>query len=310
MMADPMKRRIANAVPALLAAGLLGGCAAFQLSRGPEATSGPLRELMEAMFGYESATAARLIVALEFAFAAAVLAIRGRVAAICVAALVGFVALAGVSAAIRQGGLLPPAIALGAAVFVVLVAARIAPPQAAPGLRRGLSPGWRTVVGVAAGTVAANLTAAVDFPAQAPVSDAEAKARAMSIDLDLKPYIGKPITESPIGTYLPRLTERIGTQSAFIVFYNPNCDACHSLFESYFSNPRPELVFAVEIPPAEGAVVLHDGHLGEIQCPQCEFDMLAPGPLWLVAPPMTVKVEGGVITCVADRFGGDCLNPQ
>lgn len=305
-----MKNRLINAAPSVLAAALLLGCAWFQFSRGPEATSVPLRELMEALFGYDAVVAARLIVALELALAAAVLVIQGRIAPMACAGLVGFVALAGVSAALRQGGIAPPAIALFCAIAVIALAARLKPAALDAPRRRGLSPGWRTVVGLAAGTLAANLTAEVEFKPQVAISEAEAKARAMSIDLDLKPYIGKALSESPVGTYLPRLVERIGSQATFIVFYNPNCDACHSLFESYFSNPRPELVIAVEIPPAEGAVILHDGHLGEIQCPQCEFETLAPGPLWLIAPPMTVKVEAGVITCVADRFGGDCLNPQ
>jgi len=305
-----MKTRLIHAAPSVLAAALLLGCAWFQLSRGPEATSVPLRELMEALFGYDATVAARLIVALELALAAAVLVIQGRIAPMACAGLVGFVALAGVSAAARQGGIAPPAAALVCAIAVITLAARLNAAAVDTPRRRGLSPGWRTVVGLAVGTLAANLTAAVEFRPQIAISEAEQKARAISIDLDLKPYIGKSLADSPVGTYLPRLVERIGDQATFIVFYNPNCDACHSLFESYFSNPRPELVIAVEIPPAEGAVILHDGHLGEIQCPQCEFDTLAPGPLWLIAPPMTVKVEAGVITCVADRFGGDCLNPQ
>ena len=72
-----------------------------------------------------------------------------------------------------------------------------------------------------------------------------------------------------------------------------------------------ERVVAIEIPLADNATSAAAAEYhGPIECPSCEFDMLPPGPLWLVAPPMTVKVERGVVTCVADRFGGDCVNPQ
>ena len=192
---------------------------------------------------------------------------------------------------------------------IVLAAKLPAQPRRADA-RRGLSPAWSALAAIAAGTAASHLSARADFRSDHTISAAEAKAHAMSIDLDMKGYIGKRMSESPLGTYLPTVVERIGNQTAFIVFYNPFCDACHTIFESDFSAPRLEMVFAIEVPPVKDAIIISQEDLGPIDCPQCVFDTLPPGPLWLVTPPMTVKVEQGVITCVADRFGGDCVNEK
>jgi hypothetical protein len=290
----------------------LAGAAMAQLRLGAESTPAPVRELIALGFGYETETSARLIVAAEFALAASVALVGRSVLTVGVAVLAAFVSLACLSAGFRNGSVWVPTIALGGFVGLALLAARGARDSAegaAVRSRRGLSPAWSLIGAIAIATLVARVGATTDFHRESE-TEAAAKARAMSIDLDMKPFVGTALSESPIGTYMPSLAARVGQETAFIVFYNPNCDACHNLFEASFAEPRMELVFAVEIPPPPGAVIAaHDG-LGPIQCPGCSFESLPPGPIWLVAPPMTVKVERGVITCVADRFGGDCINPQ
>ena len=292
-----------------LVALLFASAIVVQWRAGADATPAPIRESMAFLFGIESPDSARLIVALEIAIAAAVLVAGTRVLAVAATIGFAFVSLACVSAAFRQGGLLLPMLGLAASATLLAVAARARRTPAAGTTRHGLSPAWPALAAMVAGTAAANLASGLSFRTD-PVSEAEAKAKAMSIDLDMRPYIGKPLSESPIGTYLPSVVARVGAETAFIVFYNPHCDACHNLFEASFGEPRSELVVAVEIPPPKDAVIAAHDELGPITCVQCEFESLPPGPVWLVAPPMTVKVVNGVITCVADRFGGDCINPQ
>jgi len=305
-----MKRVILHPRLASLAVALLlAGIAVAQLRMGEGSTPLPLRELGAWLLGFEGPVAARIIVGAELALAAAIAVTGARPLAVAGAAAVAFVSLACLSAAIRQGGALLPALALAGSIALAGLAWRSTRSQAVH-VRRGLSPAWTALLAIATATAAGQLASSVAFAAPRASEDSANKARAMSIDLDMKPFIGTPLAESPLATYLPMVAARIGMETAFVVFYNPACDACHTLFEAHFAEPRMELVFAVEIPLAEGAVSAAHGHIEPIQCASCSLETLPPGPLWLVAPPMTVKVERGVITCVADRFGGDCFNPQ
>ena len=291
----------------LMVAGMLAAVGFAQLRMGVQSVPAPLVELSVFLFEWSPEAAARTVVALELALAAAVAVAGTRWLAIASLVAMAFVSLACVSAGLRTGAWLTPAVVLGGTGAALWFSSRAVDARLA--LRRGLSPAWTALLAIAAATVAARFSAGMAF--QVPQqSEAEKKARANAIDLDLKPYIGRAVADTPIATYLPRIAAEIGQMTTFIVFYNPHCDACHNLFEAYFSQPRLERVIAVEIPPAADAILVDVDHHGPIECPACEFEALAPGPLWLVAPPMTVKIESGVITCVADRFGGDCLNPQ
>jgi len=304
-----MRMRLDPRITSVPVAALLAGIAIAQLQLGEGATPQPLREVCAWLFGHDASTASRLIVGAEFAVAAAVLVVGSRVLAVAAAGAVAFVSLAALSAALRDGSAFLPGLALLGSIALAILAAR-SERHHEGARRRGLSPAWSALLAIATATAAGSLASSATFATPRASSDAEAKARAMSIDLDLKPYIGTPVSDSPLATYMPSMVHRIGLETAFVVFYNPACDACHTLFDAHFAEPRLELVFAVEIPLAAGAVSAAHDHHGPIECPGCSMETLPPGPLWLIAPPMTVKVERGIITCVADRFGGDCLNPQ
>ncbi|MFM1803226.1 MAG: hypothetical protein RL136_105 [Planctomycetota bacterium] len=303
-----LKQRLAS----LPAAALLAGCAYYQLRHGPESTPAPLRAILAAFFGHDDEVAARLVVGAELAFAAVLLVVPTRIMTVSATVAAGFTALACVSAGLQDGlrAMLPSIMILVFAVVATALAVRFGrsegPSQGVN--RRGVSSAWTALAAIAVATTVGRMASGMQFAP--PPEDPSTKSRVPAIDLDMKPYQGSPLAESPIGSYLPQVVARIGTESAFIVFYNPHCDACHTLFETNFAAPRSELVFAIEIPPPPGAVIAAHDELGPIECPTCEFDMLAPGTLWLVAPPMTVKVERGIITCVADRFGGDCLQAE
>lgn len=293
---------------ALLVSMLYAAAAGHQLWHGAETVPQPVLELLLSLYGLDGASAARLVVAFEIGIGTAVLLAGSRLISLTASVGFAFVALSCASAAIRNGGLWIPLISLAAVSAVVALLAKSDPARMArERVRRGLSPAWTVLIALAAATASSNLTSGVGFRTDA-VSDAEAKARARSIDLDLKPFVGRALEDTPIASYLPALVAKLGKDTAFIVFYNPHCDACHTLFDANFGGPRAERVIAVEIPPPDDALIVAHDELGPINCPQCEHESLAPGPLWLVAPPMTVKVENGVIVCVADRFGGDCIN--
>lgn len=302
-----MKRFTAPRFLCLLVALIYAACGGYQLWAGTESTPEPMRQLLAFLFGFDMEVSARLIVALEFALAAGIAAAGTRIVSMAGGVTLAFIALASVSAGLRQGAVVAPAMAMLFSIGTLVLAAKLPAQPRRADARRGLSPAWSALAAIAAGTAASHLSARADFRPDQAISAAEAKARAMSIDLDMKAYIGKRMSESPLGTYLPTVVERIGNQSAFIVFTIRSATPVTPSL-SLISPRQGSKWCSPSVPPAKDAIIVSQEDLGPIDCPQCVFDTLPPGPLWLVAPPMTVKVENGVITCVADRFGGDCVN--
>lgn len=304
-------------VAATLVAAFVAACAATQVLRGVESTPGPVREMLVQSFGYSADTAGKLVIAGEIGAAAAIVVGGTRLLAVSGAVAGAFLSLACVSAAFRQGGMLLPVIALAISLGLTRMStmstisttiSTMGTPAAAQRPRRGLSAAWTAFAALAAATTAAHLSAAIWAPHA--VVEPISKSGTQAIDFDMKPFVGKLLSESPVGAYMPQLVARIGAEDAVIVFYNPYCDACHTLFAENFSTPRTELSVAVEIPIAAGATLATDQPPEPIVCALCEKTSLPPGPAWMIAAPMTVRVEKGVIRCVSDRFGGDCFTHE
>lgn len=310
---------------ALAVAIWLAAVAAIQLSRGADAAPAPLVELESFLFGHAPEVAARIVVALEFALAAATLAAGTRFMAAAAAILSAFVALSCLSRGVRLGGAVEPALALAVSLALVHFATRAIPAATTARRRHGLGPAWTACIAILAGTIAAQVTAGIGFglaverSAGDGVDDHAGHSHAVppatqtvSIDLDLKPYEGRPIGDSPLPGYLPGLEAILDAlapgQAAYLVFYNPNCETCHTVFDDYFQIPRAEAVVAIEIPIADGAIDASTEPARPIECAACDRLVLPKGPAWLIAPPMIVRVRDGAIECVADRFGGDCLS--
>lgn len=298
-------------VASLLTAAFVAGAAAVQLRLGQDAAPAPLRELFVLLFDHDPATAARLVVAAEFAVAAAVLVAGTRVLAIAGAVAAAFASLATVSHAASRGGMALPIVSLVLSVGLAVLATRSVAVRPSNG-RRGLSPAWSALLALAAATFAAQWTASASFrtASQAPSAPTPPKAATLtapSIDLDMHPFLDKPLAESTLARYVPKVVELCAGRDAFVIVYSPSCESCHTLFRETFNVPRHELVVAVAIPLSADAVSAASEEPRPIECLDCEELTLPQGPNWLVAPPLVLKVERGVITCVADRFGGDCL---
>ncbi|MFM7135366.1 MAG: hypothetical protein ACKO0W_13740, partial [Planctomycetota bacterium] len=202
-----MLRALARpAVVALGVAALLAAAAFVQLRGGPDAAPVPVLEILKALFGYGPDLAAKLLIGLQFALAAAVFAVGKRPLTDFASGLVAFIALACVSRALRDGGLVLPSVAFAAAVallFASSVVARIDREEPRPAERRGLSPGWSFLGALGVFTAASSLTASLAFgerqSEQAKARAAEAPAQTTaSVDLDMRPYIGKALLDTPL----------------------------------------------------------------------------------------------------------------
>jgi hypothetical protein len=302
----------------LAVAATLCGLAFWQLRAGPESTPGALREAIRALFGYDLEVAARLIIAAEFGGAAAVLLVGNGFLSMTASIAGLFVALACLSRSLSVGGMLAPigAMALfGALLFMSYKAAKTARAlrEAEESPRRGLSPAWSLLGAIAAMTTSAHFAASAQFKsAEGASAPAPAPSQTVpSIDLDMRAFVGQPLSQSPLGKYMPELESLCSTANApdgaYVVVYSPSCGTCYSLFRDNFSMPRPQRVIAIAIPLADGAVSAATEPPAPIECFDCVERTLPQGPRWLVASPMVLRIEGGIVTCAADRLGGDCL---
>ena len=302
-------------IAAACVAGSLGLCAWLQFRGGPDGVPAPLVELLEALFGYSPELSTRLVASSSVAGALIVflygVLLANRFLPIVACALGAFVSLACVSRALSAGGIGFPAIALATSLVLLWWMLRTRPRaegmHATP--RRGLSPAWTALGAIAIATSTGAVAGrATDPNRPVEVAPKPAGPKVVNVDFDMHPFVGRRVEETPIGASLPGLAERTRGQTTFVVFYMANCHACHSLFDQFFSAPRVEQVFTVEIPPADGIPQADTGEEHEpIVCVGCEPLLLPTGPNYLVASPMVVKIEDGVVTCVSDRFKGECL---
>lgn len=310
----PLLRR--PRVVSLAVAAALAIAATLQFRGAVTAVPDPIVELLRALFEYPPELCARLISAATAAGAVAILlySVLGtnRFLPIVACGVSAFISLACVSRAISAGGLGFPALSLVVSGTLLWAMLRTQPGESSA--RRGLSPAWTALGLIALATVAGGIAGRATDPNRpdpAAMKAAETAPRVVNIDLDMHPYVGRRVEETPLANYLPSLPALVRGKTTFVVFSMPNCNACQSIYRQFFSMPRLEQVFKVEIPPADGVPNFSSGEdTDPVECVGCETLALAPGPNYLVATPMVVKIEESVVTCVSDRFKGECLLPQ
>ncbi len=298
-------------VTAAIVALFLVVTAVLQFRDIPNSVPAPLVALLDALFGYTPELAGRLLSSSTLAGALIVLffgvGFGNRFLPTVAASLGAFVSLACISRALSAGGMGYPATS-----FVVFTACSVLSMRSIAINRmgrRGLSPAWTALSAIAIATITGAVAARETDPSRPSESAPKVSIpKVVNVDFDMHPFVGRRVEETPIGASLPSLAARTRGVTTFVVFYMPDCSACHSLFDQFFSAPRLEQVLTVEIPPANGVPQVESGEAHEpIVCVGCEPLLLPPGPNYLVASPMVIKIEDGVVTCVSDRFKGECL---
>ncbi len=302
-----MKRfSVPTIVPSICSACSLALAGLWIVLHGPQSAPTPLRELCMRATGLAEEPAAKAIVAILFAFALLSVLLRDKRIALALGGLLAFVSLMSISRAVRDGaieGSMVFAFALGVGCVILALQAR--EPEVKADRAIGLSASWRVLAIVLALASAGFTAARIDFQRKD-----NTVPPAQVIDMQLESSVGKALSATAIATYLPTVEAMIaaGGNTGWIVFFNPHCSACHAFFDEHFQGPQAEPIIAVEIPLAEGEVAAAGDDLGAISCASCEFVGLPAGPLWLVAPPAALRIEGGIVTCFSDKISGDCFS--
>ena len=120
-------------------------------------------------------------------------------------------------------------------------------------------------------------------------------------------WSGKEISEIQLTTYVPELLRLTEDGRSLVVIYNKGCGDCHDMFEVHFSEGFHVPVIAIEVPPAEGAVLAPGRREDDVTCRDCVMTSLPEGPMWLITPPVMLLVEDGRILCVESEDYLQCL---
>ena len=230
--------------------------------------------------------------------------------------LVAFVSLAECAAAVRSREL--PDVVISAIFLAIALALELAllkaePAGEEPPRRRGSPASLKvvaTVLIILMIGIAANASIAPRTLSEGAVAQREAPTAGGGRAIEMTPtnWVGRSIRETPIAQFVPDVVDILG-RDGILVLYNPRCGTCHDLFELYFSGEQMELpIVALEVPPADNALILESEYDDQVNCPSCEFMKLPGGPMWLVGVPYVIRVVDETITCVGKDGPENCLD--
>lgn len=117
-------------------------------------------------------------------------------------------------------------------------------------------------------------------------------------------WIGMAWDEVELARYMRSLPEEQQSGLSFLVFYRKDCDHCHALLEMYFAGELPAPTTVVAVPDREG---FPDSGTYPQPCGACTSRELPMGCDWVLATPVVVRLEDGVVVCAGQE---DPANPR
>lgn len=123
---------------------------------------------------------------------------------------------------------------------------------------------------------------------------------------DINKLIGKPWRKLEIFQFMPKWPSNMDEGKHYVVFYSRTCDHCQEMFDYDLTDPQlAAIVTAVEIPYAKDLMSSdHDWPMPETEC---ELLSLPLGCDWVVTPPITFRVEDGIVTCAVEGGHSVCM---
>ncbi len=102
-------------------------------------------------------------------------------------------------------------------------------------------------------------------------------------DLDVAQWVKGPSPDGP------------GTR--YVIFYRKDCEHCHELLSTRFTGELPYPTTVIAVPEKDGFPT--SGVL-PMPCTQCSQAELPAGCDWFLQTPVVVRLEDGIVTCVAE----------
>lgn len=119
--------------------------------------------------------------------------------------------------------------------------------------------------------------------------------------------IGMPWRQVEIFQFMPIWPSNMDEGEHFVVFYSRTCEHCQEMFDLDLSDPQlGSIVTAIELPTAKN-LMRPEENAWPMPSTECELLSLPLGCDWVITPPMTFRIEDGIITCVKEGGHSECM---
>ncbi|MHC4414741.1 MAG: MauE/DoxX family redox-associated membrane protein [Planctomycetota bacterium] len=123
---------------------------------------------------------------------------------------------------------------------------------------------------------------------------------------DVESWIGTPWREVDLFTYLPRWPRDMDGEMRYVVLYSRTCDHCEDMFHQDLTDPAlGSMVTAIEVPDSKTQMTSPDAWpMPETECERLQLPL---GCDWILTSPLTITVEGGIVTCATEGDHKRCM---
>ncbi|UCD76704.1 MAG: hypothetical protein JSV91_07210 [Phycisphaerales bacterium] len=118
-------------------------------------------------------------------------------------------------------------------------------------------------------------------------------------------WIGSHWYELDVAAWLNEHPADITKGRQYVIFYNPTCDHCFDLLDTYFLGELPVPTTVIAFPQQKNRF---DRGGWDMPCENCDQRQLRFGCDWLIQPPLVVALEDGIVKCATEAE--DVIEPQ
>ncbi len=106
--------------------------------------------------------------------------------------------------------------------------------------------------------------------------------------------VGKRLDENDFGKLIQKPPAKLNEGRKIVIYYRQDCDHCQELMMTHFTGPLLVETLAVAIPDADPNALL------DMACDTCALAQLVKGPDYVIATPIVLSMQDGVVTCIVE----------
>ena len=119
---------------------------------------------------------------------------------------------------------------------------------------------------------------------------------------DFENWVGTPLASHPLARLISRpLPDWIDTDRFHMILYRADCEHCHTLLEDFFFGSLDTKAIAVAIPDIDPANAMG------MPCEECTLHSFPEGPQYVIATPILLTIEDGMILAVCEDSENQAL---
>lgn len=119
-------------------------------------------------------------------------------------------------------------------------------------------------------------------------------------------WIDRPWSDLDVSAWIDGAVPGETQGVEYLLFYRKDCEHCHELMEAWFFGPLLAPTIAIAVPDRKG---FPTENLQAFDCPECSLAEMPKGIDWFFQTPVLVRLEDGIVRCVAEVTAADpqCL---